>query len=168
MSQADPKDTTLDNETQETLEETVGPTLGFEGSDNCIRAEELEEEEHGIYSNRLSTLEDYDKLTDEDIVMGPQRSAKILDRYFGQHSRSDEPLSDFLDPFDTGVPKLENNVVLDLSLYSYEDEGRQQHVKYHEGEVAREVVEYLDSESSWSSRTYFIEDSEKLFIQNNP
>lgn len=165
MAQANPKDTSLAQESQETLEETVGASLGFEGSGNgYIRAEELEEG-GGIFSQPISSLEGYDILTHENIVIGPQRSARVLEGYFGQHSRSDESLSEFLDQFDIDLPELDNNIVLDLSLDSYNGK---QHVNYHEGEVARELVEYLDSESSWSSRTYFMEDSGKLFIQNSP
>lgn len=167
MAQADPKDNSSTQQTRETLEEireSIGPSPGLEGLGNgYVRAEELEE--RGVFSRSISSLEEYDGLTNENIVMGSQRSAKVLDHYFGQHSRSDEPLYEFLDDFDTGLPDLNNNIVLDLSLDSYDGK---QHVNYHEGEVAKELVEYLDSESSWSSQTYFMEDCEKLFIQNSP
>lgn len=167
MAQADPTDTSSAQETQEILEESreyVGPSLDLEGSGNgYVRAEELEE--GGIFSRPISSLEEYDSLTDENIVVGPQRSARVLDHYFGQHSRSDEPLYEFLEGFDTNPPSLDNNIVLDLSLEDYDGK---QHVKYHEGEVARELIEYLDSDSSWSNQTYFMEDCEKFFIQNSP
>lgn len=164
MAQVDPRDNSLTVETLEESKTALGPSLGIEESGNgYIRAEELEED--SVFSRSISSLEDYDDLTDENILMNPRSSARVLENYFGQHSRSDEPLYDFLDVFDVDTPELENNFVLDLSLEDYDGK---KHINYHEGNVSKELIDYLDSESSWSSQTYFMEECGKLFIQNSP
>lgn len=165
MAQANPQDSPGIQETLERSREHIGPSLGIESSGNgYIRAEELEDSS-GLFSGHTYKLEEYDSSTSENIFIDSVSSAKVLEHYFGQHSRTDETLAEFLESFDEALPDLDNNIVLDLDLYSY---GGKQHVKYSEGEVARELIEYLDSESSWSSRTYFIEEKDRLFIQSSP
>lgn len=165
MAQADPQENSIIRETLEGAEESLGPSLNFEGAGNgYVRAEEIDYSS-GVFSRPVSSLEEYDSLTDENIVINPQRSAMVLEHYFGQHSRSDDSLEEVLDQFDIEPPSLDNNIVMELDLNEYDGK---QHVKYHEGEVAKDLVEYLDSKSSWSSQTYFMEESEKLFIQSSP
>lgn len=165
MSQADPQDSSIAQEALEGSEELVGPSLELESTgDGYVRAEALEDDA-GIFSRSVYSLDYYDGLSDENIVLDSQRSAKVAEHYFGQHSRTDESLAEFLEGFDEVLPILDSNVVMELELYSYDGK---QHVKYHEGEVARELIDYLDSESSWSSQTYFIEEQDKLVIQNSP
>ncbi len=165
MSQADPQDGSTIQETLEEVEESIGPSLEFEGLGNGYVRAETVDYSSGVFSRQASSLEEYDGLTEENIVIGPQRSAMVLDHYFGQHSRSNEPLEEFLDQFDVELPSLDNNIVMEFDLTNYDGK---QHVKYNEGEVARELVEYLNSDSSWSSQTYFMEECGKLFIQNSP
>ena len=128
------------------------------------------EEDSRVFSKPASSFEEYDELTDENIVMNPRQSARVLEVYFGQHSRSDETLDEFLEQCDIELPDLDNSFVMELDLESYGGESfdGKQHINYHEAEVARELVEYLDSDSSWSSQTYFMEGCGKLFIQNSP
>ena len=165
MAQANPVDNSIAQDVLRESEESLGPTLRLEKSGyGYIEADQLEKNER-LFSKPISSLEEYDSLTDENIVLRPQQSARVLENYFGQHSRTDEELEEFLEQFDIAPPDLGDNIVMELDIDDYDGK---QHVNYHEGKVARELVEYLDKDSSWSSQTYFMEECGKLFIQNSP
>lgn len=165
MSQANPQSKSSNQEDVGAVEEALEPSSEFESSEEeYIEADELEDDT-GLFSRPISSLEEYDVLADETILLDSERSARVFENYFGQHSRSDEPLYEFLDQFDIVSLELDNDIMLELSIEDYDGD---QHVNYHEGSVARELVEYLDSESSWSDQTYFMEDEEKLFIRSSP
>lgn len=124
----------------------------------------------GIFSGAQTDIEYFDSVSDDNLLLSEEGSAKLLEHYFGQLSIGDG-LDDFLDYIDSAaldskeLDEMSGSLLLELNLMGYE--GRQ-HIRRHEGEVAFEVVEYLTEESSWADRTYFLEDEEMLFIRSSP
>lgn len=165
MAEANSRDSSLEPEILENPEKSLGPALEPESEvKGYVKAEELEHN-GSVFSKPAYSLDNFDSLTDENILLNSVQSARVLENYFGQHSRGDEELNEFLKGFDDNLPDLSSSFVLDLELEDYDG---LQHIRYNQGVVAREVIEYLDKDSSWSSRTYFIEDAGKLFIQSSP
>lgn len=135
--------------------------------DSSVSVSSLEDSD-SIFRSSERTFKYYDALTADDIAAGASKSAQVLENYLGQHSFGNQRLEEFLEDApikESQVTDLESAFVLDLDLYEYD--GRQ-HLRYSEGEVSREAVEYLAEESVWSEHTRFLEGEEKLFIRSNP
>lgn len=146
----------------------LGPDLEIESLGNGYVKAEAIEPDRGIFYNPERTFEYFDDLTDDNIVTGAKKSAEILENYLGQHSLGSEPIEEYMNELvveSSQLEDLESSFVMDLDLFEYDGS---QHVRYSEGEVAREAVECLVEESNWSDSMYFLEDEEKLFIRSNP
>jgi hypothetical protein len=146
----------------------LGPDLEIESLGNGYIKAEAIEPDRSIFYNPERTFEYFDDLTDDNIVTEAKKSTEILESYLGQHSLGGESIEEYMDELvveSSQLEDLESSFVMELDLFEYD--GRQ-HVRYSEGEVAREAVEYLVEESEWGDSMYFLEDEEKLFIRSNP
>lgn len=147
---------------------SLGPSLEFENLRNGYISTEAIQGDKKTFDIPKKSFDYFNSLTDHNILVGAQKSAEIFENYIGQYSFGDEPLDDYLEDMPVKgneLEGLESSFVLDLDLFEYD--GRQ-HVRYSEGEVAEEVVEYLTEDSEWSENLYFLEEEEKLFIRSNP
>lgn len=172
MSKTEPETERPLAQTEESLKdltESLGPSISFEGEGyGYVRLEEVRNESR-VYSRPDPTLEYFDSLTDENIILNPGQSAELLEYYFGQHSRTGD-LEETLEHLDDSVieqwviESLESSFVLELDTESYDGV---QHIHGHEGIVASELVDYIADESSWSSNVHYLRDENKLFIRSN-
>jgi hypothetical protein len=148
--------------------EFLGPDLGIESlGEGYVRSEAIEPD-RGIFYNPKMTFDYFDELTEDNIFTEADRSAEILESYLGQHSFGNEELKDYMEDLlieSSQLEDLESSFVMELDLFEYDGS---QHIRYSEGQVAKEAIEYLSEESDWSDNLYFMEEDEKLFIRSNP
>ncbi|MFB6216838.1 MAG: hypothetical protein ABEJ72_07715, partial [Candidatus Aenigmatarchaeota archaeon] len=85
-----------------------------------------------------NTFKEYDDLSDDNMVLNSKDTARIFEKYFGQHSFGYENLQEYLDDSQgleedlaADLASLDSSAVMDVIVFEDGD----QHVKYREGKV---------------------------------
>lgn len=153
----------------------LGPDLSFSLYGNgYTEATELRGEQN-IFSTPSQSLNAYDELSEDNVVLEPGESARVFENYFGQYSFGSEDLETYLEDekdsvnrFMSDIEDLEGSIVMDVDLFDYNGS---QHVEYSEGRVSRELVDYLldaAPEDLVLMDVISSEESSRLFIRSNP
>lgn len=152
---------------------------GVESSFDSLNSEEFVHfesvDDSGAYSSGPYCLDSYSDLTDSNLFVGAEKSAKVFAHYFGQIPVSKEDIEDRLEQggrnLSSGVESLENTVFMGLDVFEYGDIGdeidydRDRIVRRHEGEISDRVVDYLVDESPVSDHVEYYEDMEAVVIR---
>lgn len=144
--------------------------MQFEGSGNGYVSFDKVHESPGLFSSYDPTPEYFDDVSEDNVCVSADESAKMASHFLGQFSRNGD-LEEYLEDMgemsmsESDVDSLGGALVLEFDVMAYDG---QQHVHRYEGKVAREALEYLAEESEWSQHVYYLEGEDMMFIRSNP
>ncbi len=120
----------------------------------------------GVFNSFDNTLEAVDSLLDGPLVVEPDRSAKILEDYFGQYYSGSvgERVEHFIEDLAEDAKDLDDPLVLDVETFYCDG---LQYIRYTEGEVSEIFLEELEAKSEgYEFSLKYDGRREKVFIRS--
>lgn len=120
-----------------------------------------------VFDSFDNTLETVDSLLAGPLVVESDRSAKILEDYFGQYYSGEvgERVEHFIEDLAEDAEDLDDPIVLDVDTSPFYD--GYQYLRYTEGEVSEVLLEELEAKSEEYEFTLtYDRHREKVFIRS--